>query len=221
MKKTEFKVVAIDGGAASGKSSTAKALAKRGHWMHIDTGTHYRAITAACLEQGISDEDEAALNAFLDKLQLSTIVEGNEGRIAVQGKLADGPRLRTEAVNARVSRYAARPEVRMAVKRYQQSQVEQALAHGFAGLVMDGRDIGSVILPDADLKVFLEADEATRQARRAQDGESDSISERDRLDQGRKAAPLIVPEGALRIDNSLLTLDQVVQRIWDALHEGH
>jgi cytidylate kinase len=220
MTAKEFKVIAIDGGAASGKSSTARALAKRGHWMHVDTGTHYRAITAACLEQGISAEDEAGLNEFLGTLELSTVVDGTEGRIAVRGKLIEAALLRTEAVNAHVSRYAARPEVREAVKRYQRGQVEVARERGFNGLVMDGRDIGSVILPDADLKVFLHADEATRQARRAQDGEMDSVGERDRLDQARKTAPLMVPEGAFCIDNSLLSLEQVVDRIWDALHDG-
>lgn len=215
MTAKEFKVVAIDGGAASGKSSTARVLAKRGHWLHVDTGTHYRAITAACLEQGIEAEAEGGLVEFLGTLELSTVVEGNEARIAVQGLPIEAPHLRTEAVNSHVSSYAARPEVREAVKRYQRGQVEFAREHGFNGLVMDGRDIGSVILPDADLKVFLHADEETRQARRALEGETDSVRDRDRLDKARKAAPLVVPRGAFSIDNSQLSLEQVVQLIWE------
>ncbi|MGE9294730.1 MAG: (d)CMP kinase, partial [Puniceicoccales bacterium] len=84
---------------------------------------------------------------------------------------------------------------------------------GFRGLIMEGRDIGSVIFPDADLRIFLEADAATRAERRAADGEQDSVEARDKIDSSRKAAPLTCPEGALRIDNSNLTLDEVVDEI--------
>jgi len=122
-------------------------------------------------------------------------------------------------VNAVVSKFAAIPAVRKFLFDYQRAQKNVAREHGFDGLIMDGRDIGSVIFPDADLRIFLTADPAERARRRAAEGIADSISERDKLDSSRKAAPLACPEGAVKIDSTHLTLEQVVEKISATLDE--
>jgi CMP/dCMP kinase len=208
-----FQILALDGGAASGKSSTARLLAERRHFLHVDTGTHYRAVTAEALRRGVAPEPGAALEALLGAMRLETVVEGREARLALNGTIPSPASLRAPAVNQAVSPFAARPEVREAVKLYQRAQVEVARGGGFRGLVMDGRDIGTVILPEADLKVFLFADEATRAARRAREGQTDAIAERDRLDAQRKTAPLAAAPDAVCLDNSALSLEEVVARI--------
>src|SRR5690606_25616381 len=121
--------------------------------------------------------------------------------------------IRTPEVNAAVSHFAAIPELRAALLAYQRGQADVGRAHGFRGLVMEGRDIGSVIFPDADFRFFLHADPEERARRRAREGQTDAVAERDRLDATRKTAPLAMPEGATDIDSTHLTLDEVVERI--------
>ena len=104
------------------------------------------------------------------------------------------------------------PCAREFLKGYQRSMAEFAKEKGFAGLVMEGRDIGSVIFPNADAKIFLDADEETRRLRRAKEGITDAISKRDQLDKNRKTAPLVRPEGSELIDTSRMTKDEVVAR---------
>lgn len=209
-----FRVVAIDGGAASGKSSTARRIAERFNFLHVDTGTHYRTLARACLDAGMPPVDSPALHAFLGALQFNTVVEAFHSRLAINGStpFADA-RIRSADVNRHVSQFAALPVVREAVKRYQQDQVGMALKHGFNGLVMEGRDIGTVILPSADLKIFLIADAATRQSRRHMEGGVDRIEDRDKVDSSRATAPLRPAPDAICIDNSALTLDGVVERV--------
>ena len=207
-------VIAIDGGAASGKSSTSRELARRLNLLHVDTGSHYRAVAWACLKAGIEPVDGPRLEAFLAGLELDSVVRDHESLIAFSGKPPPGPgALRSDPVNATVSPVAAIPRVRETVKAYQRAQVQLAREEGFRGIVMDGRDIGTVILPHADLKVFLTADEATRQRRRQLEGESDAISDRDRRDSSRPNAPLKAAADAVIIDNSRLSLREVVAEI--------
>lgn len=209
-----FRVVAIDGGAASGKSSTARLLAERLHFLHVDTGTHYRAVALACLEAGLQPVESPALEAFLGGLTLGSLVRDRESLICLSGNPPPDPReLRSPAVNRAVSPFAALPAVRQAVMFYQQSQVALARGHGFKGIVMDGRDIGTVILPHADLKVFLVADPFTRQQRRTREGGLDTISDRDKRDSSRPNAPLRPAPDACVIDNSNLPLEAVVDEI--------
>jgi cytidylate kinase len=209
-----FVVVAIDGGAASGKSSTSRLLAEQCHLLHVDTGSHYRAVAHACLEAGVAPEDTGRLRAFLDQLQPHSRVVDRQSLICFGNADPPAPqRLRSGPVNRAVSQFAALPEVRDAVKAYQREQVLLARQHGFNGIVMDGRDIGTVILPDADLKVFLVADPATRQARRNLDGGADTVTDRDRLDSSRTTAPLKPARDAVVIDNSRMTLAEVVERL--------
>ena len=210
-----FVTVAIDGGAATGKSSTARGLAAKLGYMHVDTGSHYRALTLLCQSHGVMPDDISGITSLLAQSPLATRVETGDldAKIAVDGKVPADADLRSDAVNANVSKYAAQPVVRNALKDYQRGQQEIARQHGFMGLVMEGRDIGSVIFPDADVKIFLEADEATRAKRRAKEGQSDAVAERDKMDSTRKTAPLKCPEGATRLDNSNMTLDQVIDKI--------
>lgn len=213
-----FAVIAIDGGAASGKSSTSKLLASRRQLLHVDTGSHYRAVAFAALQAGLPAEDSPALRQFLAGLSLSSRIVGHESLIRFgDGDPPEAADLRSNAVNRVVSPFSALPSVREAVKAYQRNQVGLARERGFNGIVMDGRDIGTVILPDAGLKVFLTADAATRQRRRELEGGKDTISDRDKRDSSRATAPLRPAGDAVIIDNSTLSLDEVVARIEDLL----
>lgn len=208
-----FLIIAIDGGAAAGKSTTARALSARFNFLHIDTGSYYRALTAELLRQGLDAADVTAVERALAGLSLGTVVEGRRAQIAVGGRLVPEAELRGAAVNAAVSHFAALPALRAALLVYQRDQARIAREHKFAGLVMEGRDIGTVIFPDADFRFFLHADPEERARRRAAEGQQDSIAERDRLDSTRKASPLLCPEGATDIDSTFLSLDEVVARV--------
>ena len=211
----KFTTVAVDGGAAVGKSSVSKAVSDMLHLMHVDTGAHYRTLTYALINAGLADADEAAVEGYLSDFKLGTAFDpqrANSARMTLCGELVKDEDLRTKAVNDRVSVFASMPSVRNFLKGYQRSMASYAREHGFSGLIMEGRDIGSVIFPDADVRIFLDADEQTRAQRRAKEGISDSISARDRMDRSRKTAPLVCPEGAVRIDTSNMTKEDVISR---------
>lgn len=220
MPKKEFIIVAIDGGAAAGKSSTSRALSQGFNLMHVDTGSFYRATTVKLIEAGVPAEPGEALTKGLDALQLDTHIEGNSASIIINGWVPDAS-IRSEAVNSKVSLYAAIPELRKFLFDYQRSQAVIAQENGFKGLVMEGRDIGSVIFPDADLRLYLFADPAKRAARRAAEGLADSIEKRDQMDSNRKAAPLSVPEGATLIDSSELSLEEVVSKVSELVEQAY
>ena len=210
--KKDFVIVAIDGGAAAGKSTTARALAQRFKLMHVDSGSFYRAVTLKLLVAGVDPEPGPELEAGLASLKLGTRILGNDASILLNGWLPDSS-IRSPEVNAAVSHFAAIPAVRRFLFDYQRSQVAVAQANGFQGLVMEGRDIGSVIFPDADLRLFLFADPVKRAQRRAAEGIADSIEKRDQMDASRKASPLSVPEGATLVDSSELSLEEVVDHV--------
>lgn len=210
MKPAPFIIVAIDGGAASGKSSSSRALSERFNLLHVDTGSFYRAITAELLARGVKPSDLPAVKAALSQLSLGTRLQGRSAQMEIGGRVA-GDEIRSGEVNANVSHFAAIPEVRTALLDYQRGQASVARAQGLAGLVMEGRDIGSVIFPDADFRFFLHADPAERVRRREKEGHRDSIAERDRLDSGRKTAPLACPAGATSIDTTHRSLADVVE----------
>ena len=212
MATPSFIIIAIDGGAASGKSSSSKVLADRFNLLHVDTGSFYRHITYELLRRGVSHTDLTALIVALADLKFSTRLSGRSAQMLIGGQPA-GSEIRGQNVNEHVSHYAAIPEVRHALLAYQRGLVDVAKQHNFRGLVMEGRDIGSVIFPDADFRFFLHADPAERAKRRAKEGQTDSIAERDRIDSTRKAAPLTSPVGAIDIDSTFLTLDQVVEKM--------
>jgi len=207
-----FKIIAIDGGAGTGKSTTASILADRLHLLHVDTGSHYRTFTKYLREKGITTDNIKAF--FLDSIpSLSSQLTGNRSFLSIEGKVYTPESLRAEEVNNFVSHVASVPEVRTLLFDYQRGQIGIAKENSFSGLVMEGRDIGTVILPGADLKIFLVADQRVRESRRQSDGEIDKISSRDYLDRSRSIAPLKESEGALRIDTSLLGIEEVYSAI--------
>ncbi|OIR07367.1 cytidylate kinase [mine drainage metagenome] len=210
MTAAPFLIVAIDGGAASGKSSTSRAVSERFNLLHVDTGSFYRAVTAELLRQGVQPADLGSVRDSVTRLRLGTNVVGRSARMTIDSRPVDEGEIRSPEVNANVSKFAAIPEVRSALLAYQRGQAEVARTGGFSGLVMEGRDIGSVIFPQADFRFFLHADPEERARRRALEGQTDSIAERDRMDSQRRTAPLACPPGATAIDSTHLTLDQVV-----------
>ena len=212
MATSSFLIVAIDGGAASGKSSSSRTLSERFNLLHVDTGSFYRAITAEMLRRSVKASDLAAVKAALAEIKLGTRVEGRSAQMEIGGRVA-GDEIRSREVNDHVSHFAAIPDVRTALLAYQRGQAGVARERKFRGLVMEGRDIGSVIFPDADLRFFLHADPNERARRRASEGQQDSIAERDRLDSSRKTAPLACPQGATSIDTTHVTLPEVVEQM--------
>jgi len=208
-----FLIIAIDGGAASGKSTASATLAENLHFLHVDTGFHYRAVTFYLLKKGVALDSEKAIEKGLERLELGTEVQGQTAYLILNGKAFSLKEVRSEDVNQAVSVVAAIPYVRQFLLEYQRSQVKVARDHHFSGIVMEGRDIGSVVLRNADLRVFLYADVETRMRRRAHQGEMDSIEHRDKIDSTRKAAPLVQVPGAVMIDTTDLSKEGVVELI--------
>jgi cytidylate kinase len=212
MPGAPFIIVAIDGGAASGKSSTARALSNLFNFLHSDTGSYYRALTAEMLRHKAAPGDVESVKKALADITLGTKIEGRSARIEISGRLP-GEEIRSKEVNEAVSHFAAIPELRSALLSYQRGQAQAARKGGFAGLVMEGRDIGSVIFPDADFRFFLQADPAERERRRVSQGQVDKVAERDRLDSSRKTAPLSQTAGAIAIDTTHMTINEVAAQM--------
>ena len=210
--KRSFYLIAIDGGAGTGKSTTASILSERLNFLHVDTGSHYRSITRHLLNLGVGPE-EAEKYINLNKLILSSEIEERKSKLSLDGKSFGKEQLRSKEVNDMVSKFACLPALRNTLFNYQRGQVDLAQSHNFMGLVMEGRDIGTVIFPDADLKVFLHADPSVCENRRKRDGESDEIASRDRQDKQRQVAPLKESSGSLRIDTSALGVEEVCETI--------
>ena len=219
--RSGFNIIAVDGGAATGKSSTSRAIAERLNLMHVDTGAHYRTLTFALLDAGADPETPEAIPALLESLKIDTVIKARSALLSINGDVPADADIRSPEVNATVSKFAAIESVRKFLFNYQRSQAQVARDQAeFNGLIMEGRDIGSVIFPSADFRFFLFADETTRAARRAQDGQTDSIAERDKRDSQRKTAPLVCPEGATRVDTGPLPLEGVVDHICGIITEG-
>ena len=207
-------VVTLDGPAGSGKSSVAARLAARLGWVKLDSGALYRAVTAAALERGVDLADGPGLGALARVLRLSSDAAGRVR--GPHGPIPDGV-LRSPQVSAAVSGVSAHPEVRRALM-----EVQRRASRGVAGIVAEGRDMGTVVFPDALLKVYLDASPEVRARRRlAQNaGEGGSLdqvlaaqAERDARDAGRSVAPLRPAPGAWVLDTSGLDLDAVVERL--------
>ena len=212
MSTLPFIIVAIDGGAAAGKSSTARAISEKFNLLHSDTGSYFRALASEMLKRGISFTDHEAVISALKSLYLSTRITGRRADMELSGHVA-GEEIRSAAVKQAVSHFAAITELREKLKAYERSQADVARAHGFKGLIMEGRDIGSAIFPDADFRFYLHADPEERSKRRAKEGHLDKVSERDRLDSSRAKDPLACPPGAIAIDSTFLSLEEVVSQV--------
>ena len=204
--------IAIDGPAASGKSTVAKLIADRLGYTFINTGAMYRAVTWYMLEQGIDPADPDAVLAALPSVPLSFGKDGSRSIVLCNGSPLTEELTRQE-VNDHVSTIAAIPEVRSLLVNRQRDYNRQE------PVVMEGRDIGTVVFPDTPFKYFVTASEEVRAARRAAEGLTDSIAERDRKDSSRATAPLAQAQDALLVDTSDMSIDQVVNFITDNIQQ--
>lgn len=214
MKK--FTTIAIDGGAGSGKSTTATNLSTKLNFLHVDTGSHYRSIASVLINESVGFNQ---IDENLNKFKLSSSVSGSKSLLLINDNLVPESILRSEEVNNSVSKYASISSVRNLLFEYQRSQVELAKMHNFNGLVMEGRDIGSIILPNADLKLFLHAPDSIRQNRRSGDGEKDQILQRDQMDTSRKVAPLVQSVDSIMINTGELSIEEVFSQILSLIND--
>lgn len=204
--------IAIDGPAASGKSTLARCLAEQLGLIMVNSGAMYRAITWKALQENIDPHDAPAVIALLDRIDIQCGHDGVMSTISIDG-IDPGDELRSEAVNANVSAVSAIPEVRKVLIALQRGYLKHS------SIVMEGRDIGSVVFPDTPYKIYVDASEEIRAARRGGDGEVDSIAKRDAADSNRKTAPLIVAEGATILDNSDHTIESGVEAAIEILKQ--
>ena len=197
------RLIAIDGPAGSGKSTVAQAVARKLGVDYLDTGAMYRSVTHVALQRGVDVSDADALARLAHDLEIEVgdrvLVDGDDVSEAI----------RTPAVNGAVSTVAAHPGVRAELVRRQ-----KAWAATHQGGVMEGRDIGTVVCPDARLKVFLTAGEGERARRRRDEA---GVEQRDRLDSTRSVSPLKAADDAIVIDTTELAVDEVVARILERL----
>jgi cytidylate kinase len=199
-------VIAIDGPAASGKSSVALTLAKRLGFVYVNTGAMYRALTWHVVTKGVPVLDTGRVQQLLHFTEIECGLEHAESTIRIDG--ADPtPFLLSEAVNANVSAVSSIPEVRRILVTKQRDYAADY------DLVMEGRDIGSVVFPETDYKFYIDASAEVRALRRQRQGLLDSITARDKVDSTRRTSPLIIAEDAHVIDSSNLTIDGVVGEI--------
>lgn len=209
--------IAVDGPSGTGKSSTCKAIARRAGWSYLDTGALYRMTTLLAMK---SDGKGTALAALIEQSNFDVSLDPIDQRFFLNGDDVTAA-IREEDVTQRVSTVAAQPEVREALLAMQHRLVDKASS----GIVVEGRDIGSTVIPDADLKLHLFADLAARAARRAletQDsGErvAERLADRDRIDSTRAASPYQVPPDAIEIDSTDLNLEETVDLIWQMIIE--
>jgi cytidylate kinase len=204
--------IAIDGPAASGKSTVARQLAQRLGLIMINTGAMYRAIAWATIQRDVDVHDPDAVVAMLDEIDLACGVRDGGSTIVIDG-VDPGEALREDAVNLLVSAVAAISEVRVLLVAKQREYLT------LGSLVMEGRDIGSVVFPDTPYKLYIDASEEVRMARRSAEGLADVVSKRDAEDSKRKTSPLIVAHGAVVIDSSEMSIDEVVEAALITLRE--
>ncbi|MBR1997312.1 MAG: (d)CMP kinase [Akkermansia sp.] len=198
--------IAIDGPAASGKSTVAKLIAKELGFTFINTGAMYRAVTWYVLQQGIDPSNTEAVKAILLGIPLSFGKNGAVSTVMCEGRVLSDE-LTLQSTNDNVSTIAAIPEVRALL-------VEKQREYNTAEpVVMEGRDIGTVVFPNTPYKYFVTASEEVRAARRAAQGLTDSIAERDRKDSARACAPLTMAADAKLVDTSDMSIEQVVAHI--------
>ncbi|WP_395691742.1 (d)CMP kinase [Nocardioides sp.] len=208
-------VIAVDGTSGSGKSSTSRGVAERLGLRYLDTGAMFRAITWWMLQHGVDVHDAAAVAERVDEAVIVSGTDPASPTITVDGTDV-AVSIRRDDVNAAVSPVSAVPEVRTRLLRLQR----EVIAAAATGIVVEGRDIGSVVVPDAPVKVYLSADPAARAARRtAEEGSADveatraSLLARDRIDSGRATAPLTRADGAVHIDTTDHTLAEVIEMV--------
>ncbi len=206
-------VVAIDGPSGSGKSSTSRGVAAKLGLRYLDTGAMFRAMTWFMLREGVDVSDPAAVAAQANTPLIESGTSPENPTITVDGTDVAAA-IREQAVTSAVSPVSAVPEVRARLLELQRAEISRG------GIVVEGRDIGSVVWPQAEVKVYLTADAGARAVRRAaEEGGSDvsateaSLRARDAIDSGRATAPLVMPDGAHHIDTTPYTLEEVISQV--------
>lgn len=215
--------VAIDGPAAAGKSTVAKIIAEDYSYIYIDTGAMYRALTYKAVQEGVDLKNENQVADVLSRITIELLPSDDGQIVMVNGEDVTGV-IRTNEVTNNVSYVAMHPLVRKEMLKRQRQLASEG------GVVMDGRDIGTHVLPDAELKIFLRASVEERAKRRhdenvkkgfASDLEllKQEIANRDKLDSEREVAPLRKAEDAIELDTTALSIQQVVKKIEDYIEE--
>jgi len=200
------RVIAIDGPAASGKSSVARELARRIGFIYVNSGAMYRAVTWHVLARGIDPADRDAVAELAGTMRMECDLDRDESRILIDG--ADPTsHLREVGVNDGVSLVSSVPRVREVLVEKMHAY---ALSHD---VVMEGRDIGSVVFPDTPYKFYIDASPEIRSQRRAAQGQTDRIAARDQADSSRSNSPLTIASDAVVIDSSTLSIHEVVNEI--------
>ncbi len=204
------RVVAIDGPAASGKSSVARMLAERLGFLYVNSGAMYRAITWYVLARGIDPFDVAAVARATDEANIVCDLEERSSRICIDG-IDPTEHMRDQSVNESVSPVSSVAHVREVL-------VEKMRAYALQDdVVMEGRDIGSAVFPHTPYKFYIDASQEIRAKRRADQGQTDRIAARDRADSSRRASPLTIASDAHIIDSSAISIEEVVREIIERL----
>ena len=217
-------VVAMDGPSGSGKSSTSRGVADRLGLRYLDTGAQFRAMTVWMLRHGVDVHDADAVAAHAGDPEIVSGTDPLAPTITLDGEdVAEA--IRSAETTAAVSPVATVPAVRERLLELQRAIISAALGEG--GIVVEGRDIGSVVWPDAEVKLYLTADPAARAARRAAENGDTSLAateadllRRDAIDSGRASAPLVVPDGATHLDTTPWTLEEVVDRVVEIVEQA-
>lgn len=222
-------IVAVDGPAGSGKSSVCRGAAHRSQMRYLDTGAMYRAMTWAVLDAGIDPHDSDAVAQLVGRTTLSSTTDPTNPTIAVNG-IDVTTDIRSDAVTQAVSAVSADPRVRTVLVAMQQAVVANAV-HDGVSIVVEGRDIGTVVLPEADLKIFLTADPVERARRRARESHGDldatqvdrtkqALFMRDHMDSNRAVSPLRMASDARELDTTQMGLDEVIQSVVDMIRDS-
>ena len=215
--------IAVDGPAGACKSSISKVVANTLGYLYIDTGAMYRAVTWAVLDQDLNPDDQAQVESILPSLELTMEPSDASCKVFIKGRDVTGL-IRQQTINDNVSKIASYKAVRAYLVERQQAMAQ------VGGVILDGRDIGSVVLPDAELKIYLTASVEARAKRRwlevkGTDNEQplveiqESVQNRDEMDKNRKESPLVCVEDAIVVDSSNLTFEETVAHILTLVQE--
>jgi CMP/dCMP kinase len=207
-----FHAIAIDGPAASGKSTMARAIASRLGIIMVNSGAMYRAVTWKILSEGIDPRNTPVILSLLNEIEITCGDDGLISTILIDGENPE-PHLRNPEINDNVSAVSAIPEVREKLVALQRDYLKRT------HVVMEGRDIGSVVFPETPFKIYIDADPEVRNRRRSGDGETDSVAKRDAADSSRTTAPLMIADGATVLDTSNLSIDEAIDAAIEILRK--